>query len=435
VVTALESPARLEAPVNNRSQRFDQSIDDFLARPVLWSTVAWNISDIVNSKLISFAPQEIFLTEPYKSKLAGFGYIKATAVFKIQINASPMNAGALLVCHIPDCIARKKGMDARTSLTARSQLPSAVLDVQQSELVFEIPWSGPVSHFSFERKDYGYGDLAVFVYSLLSNGSSGSNQVNINIWASFKDVDLMCPIVPQAGSIPKRGNFKARASHPSEQELGPVSQTLRAVSVMATSLSAIPTLTALAGPVAWFTNIAAGVASSFGWSKPMDDATGGRVIQGVHFSSQNTNGVDHSQQLGVFSDNKIRVMADLGATVEDEMSINFIKKQFAFNNRFTLSTSNSTGDVVYSTPIGPRYLNDNLISRNASGTTFFTGSLLTVSFLSRLFRHFRGGLCFRFRIIKTPLHNARLSVSFKPTRNTTVIPPSLVKLFICTVQL
>lgn len=407
------APVKIEDPTIVATTGVRQDIEQFLAKPLLVTTFNFGTASVANSQLWSEDVSTLLKSNPiWMNKIAGFGNIKATASFMIQANPSPFNAGGLLVHFIPQYSHAVATHAGRYSLMAKSQQPNLIMDINTTkEVVFDIPYIAPVKAYNISSNNYDWGRLFITVFSPFTAGSAAPTSCSVSVWLSFKDIELTNPVVPQ-GNIKRgqRGSVKPFGGkpHPSEQEKGPVSKILSAVSIMAGTLSTIPTLTPIAGPVSWFTNIAAGVATSFGWSKPLDDNFSGRCTMGAHFGAPNCNGSDNSQPLGLFADNKVRVMTSLGGTDEDEMSINYIKSVPAFFGSFQLSTSNLQS-LIFTQSIGPIGFQQ-AVTINGQNTL----RMPPITFLGKIFNYWRGGICVRFHMFKTPMHTGRIMVAFQP---------------------
>lgn len=407
------APVIIEDPAIVATSGVKQDLEQFLAKPLLVSTFSFSTSEVRNTVLWSGSVDTLLKSNPiWMNKIAGFGNIKATASFMVQANPSPFNAGGLLLHFIPQYRHNPASHTGRSHLAAKTQQPCIRMDINTTkEVVFDIPYIAPVKAYNFASGNYDWGTLFLSVLSPFTAGSAAPTSCSVSVWLSFKDVELMNPVVPQ-GNVKKgqRGSIKPfnQKPHPSEQEKGPVSKILSAVSIMAGSLSTIPTLTPIAGPVSWFTNIAAGVATSFGWSKPLDDDFSGRCTMGAHFGAPNCNGSDNSQPLGLFADNKVRVMANLGGTDEDEMSINFIKSVPTYLGSFQLSTSNLQTQI-HSQMVGPSVFASSV---TVNGNT--VNRLTPLAFLAQVFTLWRGGICMRFHLYKTAMHTGRILIAFTP---------------------
>jgi len=410
----VSKPIIIEDPATNGTLGIKQSIEDFLARPYLAATPTLTTSNVANDVLWSNDIWTMLLANPvWSPKLSGFGMISATAVITIQVNASAFNAGGLLVHFIPNFAQNSASHTGRANLISKSQQPGVIMNVAVTkELIFDIPFISPCKKVHLQENQMDWGRVYISVFSPFTSGAASPISAPISVWLSFKDVVLSNPVIANGNVRPgQRGRIKAsKIPHPTEQEKGPISKTLSAVSTMAATLASIPTLTAIAGPVSWFTNVAAGVATAFGWSKPLNDNFGSRCINGQHFGASNCNGVDNSLPLGLFADNKLRVMTDLGGTNQDEMSINYIKGIWSYFDFFQLKTTDVPG-LLYSRTLSPASFS----ATRAGNPSLTIYQHTTISFLARLYKYWRGGIEIKFRIFKTGLHTGRFIVAYAPT--------------------
>lgn len=405
----------IEDPTHSGTTGSRQDISQFLEKPFLVTTLNFGVSNLRNDVLYSSDVLPLIKSNPvWMNKIAGSGNIRATVVITVQVNSSPYNAGGLLLHFLPNYTHSVNMYQTRNSLRTRSQQPGIRMDiVTDKELTIEIPYCAPTYYCNMSSGLFDWGRFFLTVWSPFTSGAASPTSCSVSIWMHLRDVELANPIVAQSGVRKgQRGSVVAyKGVHPSEQERGPVSKVLSATSTIASTLATIPSLTTLAGPVAWFTNVAAGVASSFGWSKPLNDNFGGRMIKGPNFGAPNCNGLDQSQPLGLFADNKVRVMTGLGNDGEDQMSINYLKSRTSYGGSFTLSYSD-TQTTVFSTQLYP-YSFDLTTSGGVNGTTqIYVQQLTTIGFLAKLFTLWRGGITVRFHFHKTQFHTGRILIAF-----------------------
>lgn len=410
IVKSATAP-RVEDPAQTATTGLHQDIADFLAKPCLVATFAFDNTKLINDVLYYNDIAVMLKNNPvWMNKLSGTGSIRATAVIELQVNASPFNAGGLLMHFLPNYADNIPFHTGRTSLVSKSQQPSIRLDINKAHsMAMDVPYVSNTTHYSLTGSSLDWGRFFVTVWSPFTTVATAPSSASVSVWLSFKDVDICNPIVPQ-GAV-KKGQRGAIKPHPTEQEKGPVSKILSAVSTLADSLSVIPMLTPITGPVSWFTNVAAGVATSFGWSKPIEDNFGSRVIQGPHFGVANCNGLDFSQPLGLFADNKVRVMSDLGSDGEDQMSINFLKAVPTYFDTFAYATSGAQALIKVITIAPKTGYSFNAIgtAANKNVNVFRTTPL---AMLGCIYRLYRGSICVRFRVYKTQFHAGRMVFAF-----------------------
>lgn len=404
---------RLEDVAHTGTTGMTQSIANFLEKPKLITTFQFGVTGAVNDILYQADLLTLLKANPiWMSKIAGMNNIRATVRITMQVNSSPFVAGGLLMHFIPNYSQNVKSHSGRFSLVSKSQQPGIKLDVNvHGEVSMDIPYIGPTRTIDLAAGISDWGRIFVTVWSPYTTGSTGPTTTNVSMWMSLHSVELTNPVAQAKGIVKgQRGSIKVTAKpHPSEQEKGPVSTVLSAVSVIASGLTAIPTLAPIAGPVAWFTNIATGVATAFGWSKPINDNFGIRTVNGLHFGMACANGIDNSQPLSVSADNKIRVMTELGGTTEDEMSLNFLKKIYCYYTTYALNTTDTVGSLLYSTALRPQIFQKTSI---VNGDT--VQAMSTISFLNSIYCMYRGGIEIRFHVFKTKMHTGRLLFCFSP---------------------
>lgn len=422
-ISAPEKNFSLEDHSNTGSTGVEQSVYQFLEKPIIVGSFNFGTSNLRND--ILFQSDLLYLVlnnQVWKNKLLGMNNIKATVRLRLQCNASVFNTGGLLMHFIPCYSSNVKSHSGRFSLISKSQQPSILMDINtHGEVQMDIPYIGPTETIDMSAGMFEWGRAFISVYSPFGAGSAAPTNSACTLWMSIHDCTLTNPVQTQARGVVKgqRGAIKVTTTsgkrNVSEQELKPVSLALSAISSMATSLSAIPILTPISAPVAWFTNIASGVASAFGWSKPLNDDFGIRTVNGIHFGSVNFNGKDNSQPLGLGADNKLVGMSSLGGTEEDEMSFNFLKSVWSYWDFTTLSATDTVG-VKKTFNITPY----NFYSFNSvNGDTIL--SMTPIAFLSRLFRFIRGGVEIKFHFFKSSLHTGRVMFVFVPPQNTTTV--------------
>lgn len=413
----------VEDPAHLSLSSYKQGIADFLAKPMLVNTITMNASTIVSTLLWSGSILTMLKSNPiWMNKLSGSAQIKAKAILTLQINASPYNAGALMLHFVPNYVHADKTHDTRKTLMQRSQQPNMRIDIATTkEITMEIPYVAPTEYCDLTTGLYDWGTAFIVCWSDFTTGSAAPTSCTGTIWLSFVDVDIQNAIVPQ--SQVKKGQrgrvkpFDSKAPTPSEQEKGPISKTLSAISVMSSTLSTIPLLAPVAGPVAWFTSVASGVASAFGWSKPLNDNYGSRMIEGAHFGAPNCNGIDQSQPLSLFSDNKVRIMSDLSGDGLDHMSINYIKSIPTFLDAFDLNYSDTPG-IKRSVTLSPASFAYSRTVATVGATAIPAVSATPLWLLSRLYANYRGSIILRFHIHKTQFHTGRIMFAFSPVATT-----------------
>jgi hypothetical protein len=403
-----------------------QDISTFFAKPYLSQSGSYALASAVGSTLTLVDILGTLLGNPiWSTKLAGTNHVRGTAVVTLKINASPFNAGALLLVFKPNYLDNAQVYNARTGLTQLTQLPHVKFDLScDKEVSLRIPYVAPRSYCNIASGAHDWGRIALVVLTQFTGGASAPVSVPYNLWLHFEDFERQ-NAVAQSSGIRKgqRGSIVvSRGKNPTESELPPVSSILSSMSTITSSLSAIPVLSPLSGPTAWFLKACSGAASAFGWSKPLVTDFGNRITNGPHFGVPNSNGKDFSQPLSVFADNSVAVMSNLGSDGEDQMSINFLKTRWAYYSSYTLSYTDVATTSIATIDMAPRqFFSSYTIGLNGA-VPVIAYRFTPVSFLANLFLQFRGSLELKFHFYKTQLHTGRVAICFTTATDAIGVP-------------
>lgn len=416
----------------------DQSIDSFMRKPIPVVTGLLTTVSGAGTLLNRFSISQTLLATPiWTEKLKGFINVRGTAKVKLQLNANPFQAGRLILAYIPqyEQNPRPFGQHLRNLMTI-TQLPHVEMSFQDAEAELEIPYISPTTHFNMQSDEFDWGTVFLYLYSPFVTGAAVPGNISYTIWLSFDDFEVQVPIIPQSsgvsstqrGIIRKYRSKRIRSSLDSEinQGKGPVSSVLASVSSITATLAGVPMLTPIAGPLSWFTNLSAGVASSFGWSKPTLDTPPCRMVSNSHPYLANTNEPDVSNVLALNADNRVSVMPDVNLSGVDEMAISFIKRQKAFFTSSTWDTATPVG-LLATYDLHPSAFATTLSSIPFGLTTTATPrTYAPIAFLTEIFEYYRGSIELTFKIVKTQYHTGRLMVVYSP-QVTNVVAPTMAQ--------
>jgi len=416
------------------STGFNQDLKTFLQKPfiVRSGTITSSTAGVITSVNLL---QDIITQPIYQDKLVGFQGIRGKCRLKLTLNANPFQQGLLLLTYIPQAAMSGVFPSLRTTVaTLYTQLPHCLMRIGKDQSVdFEIPWQDPELFYDIINNS---GDLATFyliVYSPLTTGVGGSNTVGYTLFFYFDDdVALVNPTkTTSMAGIPLklRGEMRGTKStrgksvHEAEQaDLGskPVSTLLSGVAKVASAASGIPIFAPLAGPVSWAANIAKGVASAFGYSKPTVQADCVKTYQlsGIE-GMAHCDGPDYSQPMTLYSSACKKLSPMTGSTV-DELALESIGTRYAYYQNFAWATSDVSGTRLFATDLFA--LNFQLSDVDGSvPITYWTPG----AFCARLCEEIRGGIKMRFTSVKTDYHAGRLLIAFFPGQTLSTAVPTL----------
>jgi hypothetical protein len=391
------------------AQDGSQDIIDFLKKPVRARTGSFLTSDSGIFQTL-FLPSDLISTSTNPAiynKILGVQLMRADIVLTLTVNAVRFQQGRYILAFCPSGGAPINTAPFNAFFRAHAcnlmhitQLPHVEIDLAtQTTVQLRIPYSSAKTHYQLSTTTSyaSAGESFLYAYSALVAGS-GPTSVPYTLWANFDNVELTGATVVQSG-------YSVTSQEQKAAGVGPVSGTLSKVSKASGILSEIPLLSSLAAPLSWATEILARSAKALGFSKPIVLNLPARVSRSGLAYAANSDGASTAHPLGLVSTNEVNVFSGAGATMIDEMSIDFIKQQFAYYQTVTWNSSNSAGDLLTTLGSSPvLYYSSLPVGYSTTPVQFLAGS----------FRYWRGGLKFRFKLVKTEFHSGRIVVSFAP---------------------
>ncbi len=382
-------------------------IRDFLGKDNILTPIVWSTSSNANDNLLTIDPSAVLLSGKYADKLYGMNMIRFNVEVTVKVNAYPFQAGCLLLHFLPCAGDFSAGWTTtrNINLTTKTQHPCIEIDAHESSKKMSIPYVTPYNYYDRLNDKYRIGKFYLDVLSPLTVGASGATTADITISYRFTDVELAAPMVPNSEKV-------------AMSKTGSISQGLRATARVVNNLSAVPMLRAYSEPASWALRTAAGLASSFGYSKPIMDTAMVPVHSTQYRYSAVCDGPDDSIPLGVCNDNKLGVAHDVSIVPEDEMSMQYLLQKRYYYQSYTWGSATTT---IYDAAIAPwnLYL-QGTYSSGIKTATYKTGGPLY--YLSNFFTYWRGSIRVRIKIVKTQFHTGRLVIVWSPTYGTTTAP-------------
>jgi len=410
----------------------EQYIKDWLARPYAVGDFDWSTGDTFNDVLYSTSVVAgLTANSVWMNKIQGYNLIRGTAVFRIQLNSNPFQIGRLLCHFLPFAAHLSAGHVAgkNLNLTTKSQQPHVELDCRDTSAILRIPYISPTEWYNRYVDEIEWGTFYVSVLDPLKTGATGQTTANVTIWMHFEDFEVAAPVLAQmAGKViraKKMGRARnARNSESEQMNTGTISSALSLVSEVADSVSSVPFISEFAKPVAWASDLAAGLASMFGFSKPLIESPQNIVIPRSLMYSVNQDGVDGSYPLGASAVNQVSLSSSFAGTNIDEMSMKFLCEVPAYVLTFALQTADLPGDQLTTFEVGPAdlYFDENVA---AGAAIYQLRTYPPLGYIGQLFRFYRGSIKLHLKIIKSDYHSARIIMAFNPTTDATTVSNNL----------
>jgi len=380
-----------------------ETIVDFLRKPTRIASGTLSTTD--TTKIFEVDPfyQQLIGIKSYK--LTGIGLIRADIVVRLEVNAVRFQAGRYILGFVPSGGYSTPGFAAfykmhTFNLMTITQLPHVEIDLAtQTHVTLRIPFISSRAFIPASTTLTNYGTLFLVPYSPLVSGAAQTT-AQFTCWASFENVSLSAPALPQS-------SFKVTPARQEQQKagVGPVSGIAAKVKKTAGILGEFPLLSAPMQTVSWLSDVVGRAATVWGFSKPVVLSAPNRVVRDLWPYQANADQQTTAQPLSVVAQAESILHSGISNTTADEMSFDFIKAQYAYFGKFNWTTAQTT-DTVLATYAHKPF--DYFIN---SGKGF---TMTPVCFYAQTFDYWRGGMKFRFKLVKTEFHSGRIMVTYTP---------------------
>lgn len=386
------------------------SIADFLMKPQVLSQGVFSTSDTTSGNLYSSRQPSGFLATTAGAYLANLQLFKADLVFRLNVNAVRFTQGRYILGFLPTGGAGAAGVGYFealhfANLMTRSQLPHVEVDLAtQTSVELRLPWSSITTHaVTTTDLNTTLGSVFLCTYSPLVSGS-GPNTVSYTLYMYLDNVQVSGPTYQSGFKASKKSVIDKEKE---EGKIGPISGALTKISNAAGILSEVPLLSSIAAPTSWFTNVLARAAVALGFSSPLIVSPSMRMVRHAVPYASNADGACGAMPMTLESTNEVALYSGVGGTELDEMSIDFIKQQYAWFGTLSWTNAQVSGTILSNLVCSPF-----TVFNNTNSYGYFT--FPPVTFLSRQFRYWRGGMKFRFKFVKTEFHSGRIMFAFAP---------------------
>jgi len=381
-------------------------------------------------------PKAIFDANPIVAdKANNFTYMKADVVITLKVNASPFTSGAINIAYTPMYNELRDIFKySNITLQGMTSYPNATLYLDQSDsLEMKVPFISPYDTFFLHEPNFEFGHVSISQLTPLRNGDG--TKIDINIFARFENVSISVPtdkVIQTSNEFPlvrldraidaldsanvDKREAKARVdriitkldliaqsgSEPETQRKGIVEKVAGTVGAIGEALSTIPGISAFAQPVSWIARTVEGVASVFGWSKPVTTDGVSIMARVPGYNMVNSEGCDTNQSLGLAHDQGILPHGALFENV-DEMALSYVLgRQNCVGSGIWSATDNS-GDLIRSIRVSPKLIQDSTPTQLGS-----------FDYTCNLFQKWRGGINLSLTLVKTKFHAGRLALVYCP---------------------
>lgn len=351
-------------------------------------------------------------------KIANFEWFKTDIRLRILINANPFIAGRLWITYSPisdgDQLLEPYAEIEHKGRVGITSYPGVELDLQTNtaaELL--VPW---IHEFDAEQaaitsQSLFRVDIWMLTPLLVADNSL---KIPIQVYGAFENIQLKFPT-----PIYRQATLQMK-----KEARGPITEMSSKISGAAAVLKDVPVVGSVASTVGWASGLVNGVASIFGWSRPIEGSNAQPFSPIPARGMTHFKAADSSVVLGMANDNEIGETEQNFISPVDEMSIAHVCSRPGLVDVITWNVSDD-----YNTSLGQYSANRATQSPNLKDVSFNEGDVKYTAtavdptlgeMVLQNFHMYRADFTYRISLVKTAFHVGRFEVFFVPNQYDTL---------------
>lgn len=394
----------------------ESDLKDFLARPVVISTINWTSGTTLNT---SFKPWLEFLQNTaIKKKIDNYYLIRGVLKLKAVVTASPGLFGAAYASYQPiEYFNPAPIIETATYdgwMVPFSQRPGIDLNIEENtggEMTLPYLWTHEWLDVTRLNTISEFGEITVRNFTPLVNVGGTAADVTIRFFAWMDEVETSVPtsqLALQSEGMKKgKGKAKKDTGEYSETD-GVISKPASAVASVAGMLSEVPVI----GPFAKATEMAAegvgAVAKLFGFTNPpvLEDV---KPFKNSSLPPLATTEVCHPyERLTLDSKNELTIdNTSRGYIGKDELDIETFCNRNSYLDYVTWSASDAVGTALWASRVTPE-----LARRD--GSSNYKAQPIFACVAAQCFQYWRADMVFGVRVVSSKNHTGSIRVCYDP---------------------
>lgn len=399
-------------PTFNIADTNDADLGNFFSRPVKIRSYTWATGANLFEK---FNPwQDFFENTRVLNRITNFNLLRCKLKVRIMLNGNGFHYGRAIASYVPlhelDEFTKDRAFFIQ-DVVAASQRPHVYLDPTTSQggtLTLPFAWYENALRIP-DQEWREMGDITIHGMQNLKHANGATDQVIVSVFVWAEEVSLSIPTANEPGALsPQMGEiFTPQAKD--EYGTGPVSRPASVVAKAAGALSNAPVIGMYARATQMAANAVSGIASMFGYSRPITLADIQPYKPTYLGNMANTNMPDTSQKLTLDAKQELTVDPRvMGLGSSDEMTIKSIAQRESFLTQFGWSTSDSAETLLWNSEVSPVLWNE------------LPGPpeelhMPACCFAALPFRRWRGSMKFRFQVVASSFHKGRMKITYDPS--------------------
>jgi len=355
--------------------------------------------------------------------------MNATICCQARVNAQPFQTGAFQLAYIPPglCAKAQPGNvdfyipeintfqnDQLESIPFISGLPFSQLNKLPTATtsVIKVPFK-----WTTDVNSLGALNLGIFVFqpiqSLGSKIAADFAQVIIYTWLEDLEVEGASGYTYNSfteNPLPALRDAVSLQAKTKAEEATTVSSVASKVSNVAGMLSKIPFVSDVAGPVSIAADMTSKVASMFGFSKPFTQEPVTNINIHKPFGHVKVDGVFAGTKMTVNRNQEIPTHA-MGYVADDEMTMSYVIQKPCIWSGFKWAIGDEAEAQLMSTRISTGLFASPIV---VPGSSVVGQANTYLSYLSGIFKFFRGPIKIKFTVVANSFYSGRFRVIYEP---------------------
>lgn len=385
----------------------DVNLQDFLSRPVKIDSGFWAVTtSAVPTKDIN--PWTLFFSNKRViNRINNYNLLQCTLKVKVVINATTFHYGQVMLSYLPlhtnDFVYKLRTNGPSNKLyidmVEKSQRPNIKINISENQGgTLHLPFFWYKNWLSIPFSDWNaMGLLQIDITSAIYQANGGVDPVAYTIYAWAEDVKIAAPTGLNSTTLVTQSS--------DEYATGVISKPASNIAHMMDQLSSIPYIGDYAKSTSIIAKTTAYIAKQFGYSRPnvLEYIVPHRPTTVGNLS--NVDSDDFSNKLSLDSKQELTIdPRTVGLPAVDELTIPYICRKEAYYTRFNIPNAATPESAIFQTRVGP-----NLYDADS------TEIHMTPMCLASLpFTYWTGSIKFRFQVISSKFHKARIKLVYDP---------------------
>lgn len=387
----------------------DADLGNFFSRPIKVRSYSWATG---TNLFETFNPWQDFFENPrVLNRITNFNLLRCKLKVRIMLNGNGFHYGRAIASYIPlhslDEFTKDRSYFIQ-DVVAASQRPHVYLDPTTSQGgTLTLPFFWYYNALSIPLQQWrDMGKVIIHGMQNLKHANDAIDQVTVSVFVWAEEVSLSIPTANEPGALsPQMGEiFTPQAKD--EYGTGPISRPAGIVAKAAGALTNVPGIGVYARATQMAASAVSGVASMFGYSRPVELAEIQPYKPVLVGNMANTNVPDTSNKLTL--DVKQELTVDprvMGLGSADEMTIKSIAQRESYLTTFAWNVADSSESLLWNTEVSP-------VLWNELGAEIH---MPACCFAALPFTRWRGTMKFRFQIVASAFHKGRLKITYDPS--------------------